>query len=1111
MSASPESVIPGERPPDTTTPLEATLDTPQKATLEEANPTKNTASGRESPSSSQPNATNSNTPEGAAANVSATTHMQLHRASAPGPSLVQQMHNIGMDAIPKMVDENKPELKQDGLVPSANDTVQSNEPVIGADGTPKRPLILSKRFLKAKRKDGADQESQWSANIGEAAKRQFHAEKEQAAAASLAGTDKQTPPVGELPSSDFGFTEADFAADDEEAMKEYRAAKSTYLCKVREGKVTEADEIDFAVAESLEQQRQNRLASKRSYEQTIAEAEEQARSVEETPANPMFMPSRDGTEEPAYKPYQEDSRPVKRAKPGKLSKKNMLESGSIGLKDHKEKAKKSRPKKPRKTSEQKTARGRVSKAGSTKKPVADVAKKRNFGPGMGDLATLMGNDIVAIAQENEPLGPQPLFGPTKRRDQALKELIASLPAEQRKVASSDQQAVFQAARSFRSSRAIQPDNGLWKLRNGMTTSLKPHQLLGAGWMCDRENSAQRPFGGMLCDDMGLGKTIQTIACMVDRRPPQSAKHKTTLIVVPANLMTQWLDEIGKHTNKAFDRVLVYRSGNRPMTLDPVADLEACDAVITSYNEVSRSYPRCKPPAHLTTDAMKDAWWYEYYDKHRGTLHRMYFYRIVLDEAHYIKTHNSRQSLACRALAGQHRWCLTGTPIQNGLDEFYPYFSFLKVKNTGDQQTFVKNYCKKGSRVTMDRLKTILAQVMLRRTHRDKFMNRPILSLPKLQEKTTEVEFNKVERAIYTIVRNRFLSRINCLPGPLAKNHRNIFVLFLRLRQLVGHPLLIQTTLSTLLEADDLEQLWRLCTREQHTTQEASCQEMITTLRTQLKKVRARSNPAADSVMAETEDQEGSKGNAPNDPVSEQQHDSERRAEAERAGLVFRRYLQRLCTSGKWEEMNKVSTCKKCFEPAQEPMLLQPCGHLYCAECLNALLFDAAKQELTSAQCLECSTVWQSSEPLIGFEEASKHSKTSAEARLSPLDTTVKALDKEDVSWIHLGKDVLYSAKTLAAKTQIFEWLEEGPDVKIVVFVQFRPLVDIMAKICRLQGWEYLTLTGDQSFTSRDKSLDDFGKLAEKRILLASLKVGGLGLNLTMASRVLLLDLWWNEW
>ena len=104
--------------------------------------------------------------------------------------------------------------------------------------------------------------------------------------------------------------------------------------------------------------------------------------------------------------------------------------------------------------------------------------------------------------------------------------------------------------------------------------------------------------------------------------------------------------------------------------------------------------------------------------------------------------------------------MSGTPIQNGVWEFYPYFSFLQVKHTGNYKTFKKNFCDKKRPVTMERLHEVLRMFMIRRTHAEKIFDRPVLKLPATSQRTTEVKFNDIERAIYDIVRKRFIKRIN---------------------------------------------------------------------------------------------------------------------------------------------------------------------------------------------------------------------------------------------------------------------------------------------------------------------------------------------------------------
>lgn len=104
--------------------------------------------------------------------------------------------------------------------------------------------------------------------------------------------------------------------------------------------------------------------------------------------------------------------------------------------------------------------------------------------------------------------------------------------------------------------------------------------------------------------------------------------------------------------------------------------------------------------------------------------------------------------------------------------------------------------------------------------------------------------------------------------------------------------------------------------------------------------------------------------------------------------------------------------------------------------------------------------------------------------------------------------MLCSAKTRAAKAQILAWLEEEPTQKIIVYSLFIPMIKIMEKVCKTERWGCCKYTGKMSQDARTSSLAEFADNPEKKILLASLMAGGLGLNLTSASRVLILDPWW---
>lgn len=221
----------------------------------------------------------------------------------------------------------------------------------------------------------------------------------------------------------------------------------------------------------------------------------------------------------------------------------------------------------------------------------------------------------------------------------------------------------------------------------------------------------------------------------------------------------------------------YSAGTRIDSTMALNVLGAHDVVLTTYTEVMKSYPKNEPPIECINAEQKIAWWEKTYEEQRGVLHRMMFFRIVLDEAQAIKNHMGRTSIACRALMAKHKWALSGTPILNSLTELYAYFKFLGVPHTGSYRIFKHNYCDTKDPENTERLLVRLSQFMIRRTHADYMFNAPILKLPQATQSTYWCEFNSVERCIYNIVHQRFAKCINmwAKTGQLEKSYSNALV------------------------------------------------------------------------------------------------------------------------------------------------------------------------------------------------------------------------------------------------------------------------------------------------------------------------------------------------
>ncbi|KAI0922976.1 hypothetical protein AcV5_009827 [Taiwanofungus camphoratus] len=347
--------------------------------------------------------------------------------------------------------------------------------------------------------------------------------------------------------------------------------------------------------------------------------------------------------------------------------------------------------------------------------------------------------------------------------------------------------------------------------------LLPHQVVSRRWMADRESG--KKTGGILADDMGLGKTIQTITRIIDGRPSRKEKKSefsaTTLVICPVAVVSQWASEIKKIAIGL--RVIEHHGQSR--TSDPT-EIERAHVVITSYSTVASEFGAYNPAAsdesktsktkpkksqnssgdesddgtlgHTLVNAKRKA----PKKKPKNALFRVKWWRIVLDEAHNIKNRKTKTAEACCALESKYRWCLTGTPMQNNVEELYSLFKFLRVRPLNDWTTFNTQIAQpigaKRPTRAIKRLQVVLRSVMLRRTKDTLVNGKPILELPERIVKTVDCEFDEEERAFYDTVQVRVHARLEALQkqGGVANNYTSMLVLLLRLRQACNHPSLV---------------------------------------------------------------------------------------------------------------------------------------------------------------------------------------------------------------------------------------------------------------------------------------------------------------------------------
>ncbi|KAF8113327.1 hypothetical protein N665_0051s0021 [Sinapis alba] len=287
-------------------------------------------------------------------------------------------------------------------------------------------------------------------------------------------------------------------------------------------------------------------------------------------------------------------------------------------------------------------------------------------------------------------------------------------------------------------------------------------------------ATQMARGGILADAMGLGETVMTIALILawtgrdnpeneddlaTNKPKGKESHKAltcvkekggTLIVCPMALLSQWKDAkaIASH-----------------------------DVVLTTYGILTSAYKQ---------------------DMANSIFHRIDWYMIVLDEAHTIKSWKTQSAKATFELSSHCRWCLTGTPLQNKLEDLYSLLCFLYVEpwcNWAWWNKLIQKPYDNGDPRGLKLIKAILRPLMLRRTKetRDK-EGSLILELPPTDVQVIECEQSEAERDFYTALFKRSKVQFDqfVAQGRVLHNYANILELLLRLHQCCNHHFLVMS-------------------------------------------------------------------------------------------------------------------------------------------------------------------------------------------------------------------------------------------------------------------------------------------------------------------------------
>jgi SNF2-related domain/SNF2 Helicase protein/Helicase conserved C-terminal domain len=290
--------------------------------------------------------------------------------------------------------------------------------------------------------------------------------------------------------------------------------------------------------------------------------------------------------------------------------------------------------------------------------------------------------------------------------------------------------------------------------------LRPYQQRGLAWL---SFLASLGLGACLADDMGLGKTVQLLALLLaEREQPANGKRRRkslapTLLVCPMSVAGNWRREAERFAPGL--RVHVHHGGLRLKGREFARAARANDLVITTYALAARD---------------------------RDALAAVEWERVALDEAQNIKTIDTKQTRAIRALPSRHRVALTGTPVENRLTELHSVMDFLNPGLLGPAATFKRNYATPIERWrdqhASERLRRATGPFILRRLKTDRDV---ISDLPDKIEMRVDCHLTKEQATLYQAVVDEMLEKAARAKG--IERSGIILASLMKLKQVCNHP------------------------------------------------------------------------------------------------------------------------------------------------------------------------------------------------------------------------------------------------------------------------------------------------------------------------------------
>ncbi|KAJ7076087.1 SNF2 superfamily protein [Mycena belliarum] len=559
-------------------------------------------------------------------------------------------------------------------------------------------------------------------------------------------------------------------------------------------------------------------------------------------------------------------------------------------------------------------------------------------------------------------------------------------------------------------------------------------------------------------------------------------------------------------------------------------------------------------------------------KDRGLLYQVDFYRIVLDEAQNIRNKRTRVSRAVTELSTKYRWCLTATPIINNLTDVYGYIRFLRIRPWYDWSQFndhIAKHEKKNPSLAVTRLQAILGLFMQRRLKTTMLNGKRLIELPEKVVELVSLQFSEEERDIYTRVETMQQAKFNryLQAGTVLKNYASVLVMLLRLRQLCSHPALIQENGSYFLapdEADDAEEFREELSRARATMSPEFVRKMKDKFKeAALKRIQAeKESPDAIPEQDDCPICFDALTSAVVTPCGHQfckdcLHDVLETPLPDQAGngeAIRYKADERPCPACRSVISAETLFSSAAFEPTDKDLAEdtdtdiempdvkpEPSKSKGKGKAKRPVRKSAARKfvVLDSSEVDEetASEDDAADSDLSDFivqsdeDEEEKDARQTLKRRLGKrraITTIVDSDDEMDNDDTPEEKEVLFGARPKLSKEavklmprflpsakmkhmmDVLRALVEGrPEEKTLIISQWTSCLDIVSAYLTECGIIHVKYVGGMTRNQRDQAVQVFMSKDKARVMLMSLKCGGVGLNLIRANNVISLDLGWS--